>query len=212
MSCAGFGASARATSVKVPSGIHLFLCEIQRDWPFPHIWMQEERQSCIGGMALDVVLGMSRYGANRQSIWSNAGGFSLVEALTSVAIIGIVSVLAIPNLMALNARVQSDVFAKEVASELRWARQWAISKRDRVRLVFDQDRQAIVTQVGIARVPHHQLSYQQKGLEIDEPSAGPDVVFHPSGRSATATTIQFRNRQGQAHTITVSLTGRVSIR
>lgn len=143
---------------------------------------------------------------------ARAEGFSLVETLVTAAIIGIVSVLAIPNLMALHARMQSNVFAKEVASELRWARQWAISTRDRVRLVFDQDRQAIVAQVGSDRVQHHLLSYQSKGLEIDEPSAGPDVVFHPSGRSATATTIQFRNGQGHTHTITVSLTGRVSIR
>lgn len=149
---------------------------------------------------------------NRKSLAGRAEGFSLVEAMTSMAIVGIMSALAIPNLMALNARVQADMFAQELSSELRWARQWAISKQDRVRVVFDQDRQAIVAQVGNDRVQHHQLSYQHKGVEIDEPSAGPDVVFHPSGRSATATTIQFRNGHGQAHTITVSLAGRVSIR
>jgi type IV fimbrial biogenesis protein FimT len=135
-----------------------------------------------------------------------------VETLISMAIVGLVSALAIPNLMALGARVDADVFAKQISSELRWARQWAISKRDRVRLVFDQDRQAIVAQVGSERVQHHLVSYQHRGLEIDEPSAGPDVVFHPSGRSATATTIQFRNRQGHTRAITVSLTGRVSVR
>lgn len=129
-----------------------------------------------------------------------------------MSIVGVMSGLAIPNLNALKARIQTDLFAKEIASELRWARQWAISKRDRVRLVFDQDRQAIVAQVGIDRVQHHQLSYDHKGLEIDEPSAGPDVVFHPSGRSATATTILFRDGYGRTQTITVSLTGRVSIR
>ena len=142
----------------------------------------------------------------------SADGFSFVELLVTVSIMGIMSGLALPNLNALKVRVQTDLFAKELASELRWARQWAISKQDRVRLVFDQERQAIVAQVGSDRVPHHELSYQHKGLEVDEPSAGPDVVFHPSGRSATATTIQFRNGQGQAHTITVSLTGRVIVR
>jgi type IV fimbrial biogenesis protein FimT len=142
----------------------------------------------------------------------NADGFSLVETLISAAIVGMVSVLAIPGLMTLNARMQADLFAQEISSELRWARQWAISKQDRVRLVFDQDQRVIVTQVGSDRIQHHLLSYQHKGLEIDEPSAGPEVVFHPSGRSATATTIQFRNRQGHTHAITVSLTGRVSIR
>lgn len=157
-------------------------------------------------------MGMSRWSTNRKSFLGSENGFSLTEALISMAIVGLVSALAIPNLMMLNARMQTDVFAQQISSELRWARQWAISKRDRVRLVFDQDRQAIVAQVGNDRVQHHQLSYQHKGLEIDEPSAGPDVVFHPSGRSATATTIQFRNGQGHARTITVSLTGRVSIR
>lgn len=155
---------------------------------------------------------MNRCSSNRTSVVKSESGFSLTEALTSMAIVGLVSALAIPNLMMLNARVQADVFAQQVSSELLWARQWAISKRDRVRLVFDQDRQAIVAQIGNDRVQHHQLSYQHKGLEIDEPSAGPDVVFHPSGRSATATTIQFRNGQGHARTITVSLTGRVSVR
>lgn len=155
---------------------------------------------------------MNRCRANRTSIVVSADGFSLVEALISVAIVGMVSALAIPNLMTLSARMQADLFAQEISSELRWARQWAISKQDRVRLVFDQDRQAIVAQVGSDRVQHHLLSYQHKGLEIDEPSAGPEVVFHPSGRSATATTIQFRNGHGHAHTITVSLTGRVAIR
>lgn len=120
--------------------------------------------------------------------------------------------LAIPNLMALNERIQVDGFAKQIASELRWARQWAISKQDRVRLVVDQDRRAIVALVGSDRVQHHIVSYQHKGLEVDEPTAGPDIVFHPSGRSATATTIHFRNGQGYAHAITVSLTGWVTIR
>lgn len=155
---------------------------------------------------------MNRGKTRRRARWDSQDGFSLVETLISLAIAGLMSALAVPNLMALNARIEADVFAKQISSELRWARQWAISKQDRVRLVFDQDRQAIVAQVGSDRVQHHQLSYQHKGLEIDEPSAGPDVVFHPSGRSATATTIQFRNRQGHTRAITVSLTGRVSMR
>ncbi|MFO0707014.1 MAG: GspH/FimT family pseudopilin [Nitrospira sp.] len=155
---------------------------------------------------------MMRTPNRRASIRSNIDGFSLIELLVTMAIMGLVSTLAGPSFTALAARIQVDLFAKSVASELRWARQWAMTEHDRVRLVFDENRRAIVAQVGSDRVLHHEVSYVGKGIEMDEPSAGSDVVFHPSGRSATATTIQFRNRYGQAHTITVSLNGRVTIR
>lgn len=155
---------------------------------------------------------MMRTPNSRISLRSNVHGFSLIELLMTMALMGLVATLAGPSLTALLARIQVDLFAKSVASELRWARQQAMTEHDRVRLVFDESRRAIVAQIGSDRVLHHEVSYVDKGIQMDEPSAGPDVVFHPSGRSATATTIQFRNRYGQAHAITVSLNGRVTIR
>jgi type IV fimbrial biogenesis protein FimT len=45
---------------------------------------------------------------------------------------------------------------------------------------------------------------------VEEPTAGPELLFHPSGRSVTPTTIRVRDSQGRETTFTVSITGRVS--
>jgi len=41
--------------------------------------------------------------------------------------------------------------------------------------------------------------------------SGPSVIFYPSGRTATPTTIILRNSRQEQWKITVSLTGRVSL-
>jgi type IV fimbrial biogenesis protein FimT len=148
---------------------------------------------------------------HKKTSLNDEDGFSLVELMTVVAIIGVIIALAVPDLLALNRRIQSGLFARELASELRQARQLAITQRDRVYLLVDRDQRAILAMVGQERTLHHVFHYADRAMELDEPSAGPDLVFHPSGRSATATTIRFHTAQGVTGTITVSLTGRVSI-
>lgn len=149
--------------------------------------------------------------ANRIKPVYDEDGYSFVEWLTVVAIAGMLAALAVPDLLTLSRHLQARLFARELASELRQAKQLAIVQRDRVYLVIDRAQRAILAQVGQARVPHHVFSYADRAMELDEPSAGPELMFHPSGRSATATTIRFRNAQGESGTLTVSLTGRVSI-
>ena len=57
----------------------------------------------------------------------------------------------------------------------------------------------------------HVYQYADKGVVVDEPTAGPELLFHPSGRSASPTTIRVRDSQGRETTFTVSITGRVSV-
>ena len=140
-------------------------------------------------------------------------GHTLMELMVGLAVTGIISALAIPNFRTLNSGVQIHSATKEVASELRLARQLAIAHRDRVRITFDLEQQALVVQSinGSETTPHHVYRYADKGVAIEEPSTGPEILFHPSGRSATATTIHLRNKEGQTQTVTVGITGRVSI-
>lgn len=138
-------------------------------------------------------------------------GKSLAELMVVAGILAMVSLLALPNYLGFNSRTQLRCVTEEIASDLRLARQLALTNRDRVRIVIEAEDQRLVTQFVNQDTTHHAYHYGGKGLIIEEPSAGWDILFHPSGRSATATTIQLRNKEGQTQTLTVSITGRVSI-
>jgi type IV fimbrial biogenesis protein FimT len=86
-----------------------------------------------------------------------------------------------------------------------------MTHRDRVRIVIDLEQQALTTQFVNTATTHHVYHYGGKGIAIEEPSAGPEIVFHPSGRSASATTIQLHSLERQTQKLTVSITGRVSL-
>jgi type IV fimbrial biogenesis protein FimT len=141
----------------------------------------------------------------------NQEGKTLMELMVVVAIMGMVAMTALPNYSVLNSRTQVRCTTEEVASELRLARQLAMTHRDRVRIIVDREQQVLVTQFVNAATTHHAYRYGGKGIVIEEPSAGPEILFHPSGRSASATTIQLHNLEGQTQRLTVSITGRVSV-
>lgn len=138
-------------------------------------------------------------------------GKSLTELMIVVAIIGVVAMMAAPNYTIFNSRSQIRCTTEEIASELRLARQLAMTYRDRVRIVVDMDQHALVTQFINTATTHHAYYYGGKGITVEEPSAGPEILFHPSGRSASATTIQLHSLEGLTQQLTVSIMGRVSI-
>lgn len=138
-------------------------------------------------------------------------GWSLTELLVVLAIMGIISMLAWPSYQALIAKVQARSATVEIASELRFARQLAMARRERLRIVFDRARRTITLRRADADGTLHVYQYGDKGVVVEEPTAGPELLFQPSGRSATPTTIRVRDSQRRETTFTVSITGRVSI-
>jgi type II secretory pathway pseudopilin PulG len=139
-------------------------------------------------------------------------GKSFLELMMVVAISGLLAALAAPNFLTLQSRQQTRSAIEEIASELRLARQLAIAHRERVRVVFDLEQRMMSTQSANDATVNRLYRYGDKGLIIDEPSAGLEIFFHSSGRTATATTIPLRSGDGQTGKLTVSITGRVSIR
>jgi len=99
----------------------------------------------------------------------------------------------------------------EIASELRLARQLAMARRERLRVIFDREGRTIMLRRADAEDILDVYQYADKGVVVDEPTAGPELLFHPSGRSASPTTIRVRDSQGRETTFTVSITGRVSV-
>ena len=138
-------------------------------------------------------------------------GKTVTELLVVVGIVAIVAVMALPNFMHLNSRTQVRCAAEEIASELRLAKQLALTNHDRVRVLIDLDQRELVTQFVNTGLTHHVYRYSDKQVVIEEPSAGSEILFHPSGRSATATTIHLHGQAGSSQKLTVSITGRVSI-
>lgn len=139
-------------------------------------------------------------------------GKTLLELIVTLAVLGILSALAGPNLAHLYAQMQLQTVTTEVASELRLARQLAVTRRDRVMVTLMREGESLV--VGFLQEPnaHHVYRYGRRGVTIDEPSGGDHVVFYPSGRTATATTIRLRNKEGRTREVTVGFNGRVAIR
>ena len=86
-----------------------------------------------------------------------------------------------------------------------------MARRERLRVIFDRDHRTIIIRRADTEGTLHVYQYADKGVVVEEPTAGPELFFHPSGRSATPTTIRVRDLQGRETIFTVSITGRVSV-
>jgi type IV fimbrial biogenesis protein FimT len=138
-------------------------------------------------------------------------GKSLAELLMVVAILGIVAGMAAPTYQNFHTRLQGRTAAAEIASTLRMARHLAMARRERLLIHFDRSEQTITLRQADADGILNVYRYVDKGIVLDEPTGGSDLFFHPSGRSASASTIAIYDREHRRITVTVSLTGRVVI-
>lgn len=138
-------------------------------------------------------------------------GKSLAELIIVAAIMSIAAAMAIPAYNTFYTGLQGRSAAAEIASTLRMARQLAMARRERLLVRFDlSERKITVFQEDTGGVLNV-YRYADKGIVLDQPTAGLDLFFHPSGRSASASTIVMYDHDHRRTTITVSLTGRVAI-
>lgn len=142
----------------------------------------------------------------------NERGGSLVELCTVAAIIAVVTGVSLPGWAAVVGRQQQRAVATEIASELRMARQLAMARHERIRVMVDAEQSELRTEcvdcgAGLLR----RYDFSRRGTIVKSMTTKPEIVFHPSGRSATATTIILMDRRNATLQLTVSITGRVAL-
>ena len=143
--------------------------------------------------------------------YSTESGKSLAELMVVVAIIAIMAAIAVPSYQGMATRIQARNGVAEIASMLRMARELAMARRERLLVRFDLLEKTVTLRRADTEGLLEVYRYSDKGIALDEPTAGLDLFFHPSGRSASATTIIVHDREHRRTTVTVSLTGRVVI-
>jgi Tfp pilus assembly protein FimT len=141
----------------------------------------------------------------------NERGKSLVEIVMVMALVVVMTALTGAGLMAATAKQKGRVVATELANELRAARYLAIMRRERIRVVLEPGTATMrVETASTPGRPIREFDFREKGVTVERLSNGADIVFHPSGRAASATTITLKNRRQERWQLAVSLIGRVT--
>lgn len=152
------------------------------------------------------------------SIIHSEKGFSLTELMIVMVITGILSGLASVSFLSQLPHYRLNGAARDLVSDLRWARQLALAERQPVSVVLDleTDRYRIERQSrpGIPVGWVRDLQARRQGFgEIDlvSSSGGGTLTFYPHGTTDSWTTILLRNKSGEERRITVVATGRIKI-
>ena len=139
-------------------------------------------------------------------------GVSLVELCVVLSVVAVVMGLSVPGWAALVAKHRQRATIAEIASELRMARQLAMARHERVRVVVNVEQSELRTEcMDCERSALRRYEFGRTGTVVDSMSTQPEIVFQPSGRSATATTMVLVDSRQARHQVTVSLTGRVVV-
>jgi prepilin-type N-terminal cleavage/methylation domain-containing protein len=106
------------------------------------------------------------------NILSSNRGFSLIETLLVVTIVGILTAIAIPVMTSQRRLLRSASMMREVMAQMRFARQLAISQRQAV--TFQYDDAASKKQISI--INHHNNEVLKPGCKLSR-----TAIFAASG-------------------------------
>jgi general secretion pathway protein H len=149
----------------------------------------------------------------RRLPWLASRGFSLIEVLVALAILGLVAAGAAVALSAAAERERFRTAAREIAGALRSARQSALAKHAETTFTLDVERKSYLVDCAADRkldAPKDSvLTLTTASTERREDAKG-SIRFFPDGSSTGgAVTITFRDRRER---IAVDwLTGRVEL-
>ena len=139
-------------------------------------------------------------------------GASLVEVVIVLGLIGILAAQTGESFVTAASRHHGSVVVTELAAELRAARTLAMRRRERVQVVIEpQTDRVLIQSADTPVVLLREYSYHNRGIVVESVSNERALVFAPSGRAATPTTITLTSQRGQRWRVSLSLTGRVTV-
>jgi general secretion pathway protein H len=138
------------------------------------------------------------------------GGFTLMELLVVLGILGLVLALAVPSLGRSLPGLQLQTDARTVAGALREARMLAIGGNRETRLVVDVEQRTLQLGEGVVRLnPQLGISLLTAASEAPAAETG-GISFFPDGTS-TGGRVTLSLGERQRHVVVDWLTGKVSV-
>lgn len=149
---------------------------------------------------------------------TDSAGFTIAELIVWLGVFAILSAIAIPQYIAFQPGLRLNGAAREILSQLMWARSKAVEQSNNFVVSFPSNHTLLIlddkNNNGIADFGESTRSVDIQNDYSDttfEKGGGqPDPVFYPRGTAAGATILRITNSSG-SRTVSVSATGVVKI-
>ena len=143
-------------------------------------------------------------------------GFSLIEMIVAVAIIGILTGIAIPVYIGMKPSIRLSGATRQIMGDLMWARMQAVSQNNEFKIFFLDNHQYTILDdddndgnidAGESIITRN---IQDKYRDVTFSSTA-NPIFHPRGNASPADThVTITNSSG-TKTVAIAITGRVKI-
>jgi len=132
-------------------------------------------------------------------------GFTVAEMLIAVVIFGILGAIAVPQFIAFRPTSRLNGAARQVYSELMWARSKAVSENSAYVVTFPTNQT-----MQISGSTTKTVSIQTEYSDVTLTSSASTITFSSRGTADVAPTITLTN-SGGSKTVTVRITGTATI-
>ena len=132
-------------------------------------------------------------------------GFSLAEMLVAITIFVILAAIAAPQFLAFRPKNRLNGAARQIYSELMWARSKAVNDNTSYVVTFPTNQT-----MQIAGAATKTVNIQTEYSDVTLSSSAPTITFSSRGTTDVAPTITLTN-SGGTKTVIVRITGTASI-